>query len=81
MTIILERPTSEPVTIIEDIVVDTDISEKRYRGLLASVTGTVSVILENGTNVNIEVLKGLVYPISRIKQVNSGSVGVIQGIK
>jgi hypothetical protein len=81
MTIILERPTSEPVTIIEDIVVDTDISAKRYRGLLASVSGTVSLILENGTNVNIEVLKGLVYPISRIKQVNSGSVGVIQGIK
>lgn len=78
---ILERPTSEPVTIIEDIVVDTDISAKRYRGLLASVTGTLSVILENGSTVNIEVLKGLVYPISRIKQVNSGSVGVVQGIK
>lgn len=81
MTIILERPTSEPVTIIENIVVDTDISSKRYRGLLASVSGSVSVILENGTTVNIEVLKGIIYPIARIKQVNSGSVGVIQGIK
>ena len=79
---ILERPTSEPVTIIEDIVVDTDISSNRYRGLLASVTGTVSIILENGTTVNIEVLKGIIYPIARIKQVNSaGSVGVIQGLK
>lgn len=78
---ILERPTSEPVTIIEDIVVDTDISANRYRGLLASVTGSVSVILENGTTVNIEVLKGIIYPIARIKQVNSGGVGVVQGIK
>ena len=78
---ILERPTSEPVTIIEDIVVDTDISSKRYRGLLASATGTMSVVLENGTTVNIEVLKGMVYPIARIKQVNSSSLGVVQGIK
>ena len=78
---ILERPTSEPVTVIEDIVVDTDISAKRYRGLLASVTGSVSVVLENGTTVNIEVLKGIIYPIARLKQVNSGGVGVIQGIK
>lgn len=78
---ILERPTSEPVTIIEDIVADTDISARRYRGLLAAVTGTVSVILENDTTVNIEVLKGMVYPIARIKQVNSGSAGVVQGIK
>jgi hypothetical protein len=79
--IILERPTSEPVTIIEDIAVDTDISSKRYRGLLASITGTVSVILENGTTVNIEVLKGIIYPIARIKQVNSGGAGQVQGIK
>lgn len=78
---ILERPTSEPVTVIEDIVVNTDISAKRYRGLLATVTGSVSMILENGTTVNIEVLKGIIYPIARIKQVNSGSVGVVQGIK
>ena len=78
---ILERPTSEPVTIVEDIVVDTDISAKRYRGLLASVTGSVSVILENGATVNIEVLKGIIYPIARIKQVNSGGVGAVQGIK
>lgn len=78
---ILERPTSEPVTVIEDIVVDTDIYEKRYRGLLASVTGTVSVILENGATTSIEVLKGMVYPIARIKQVNSSSVGAVQGIK
>lgn len=78
---ILERPTSEPVTIIEDIVVDTDISSKRYRGLLASVTGTMSIVLENGTTVNIEVLKGMVYPIARIKQVNASSLGVVQGIK
>ena len=81
MMTILERPTSEPVTVIEDIVLDTDISQKRYRGFLASVTGTVFVILENGTTVNIEVLKGIIYPIARLKQVNSGSVGVIQGIK
>lgn len=78
---ILERPTSEPVTIIEDIVVDTDISVKRYRGLLASVTGSVSVVLENDSIVNIEVLKGIIYPIARIKQVNSGGVGAVQGIK
>jgi hypothetical protein len=78
---ILERPTSEPVTVIEDIIVDTDISDKRYRGLLASVSGTVSVVLENGTTVNIEVLKGIIYPIARIKQINSGGAGVIQGIK
>jgi len=78
---ILERPTSEPVTVIEDIAVNTDISSKRYRGLLCSVSGSVSVTLENGTTVNIEVLKGIIYPIARIKQVNSGGVGVIQGIK
>jgi hypothetical protein len=78
---ILERPTSEPVTIVEDIVVDTDISAKRYRGLLASVTGSVSVVLENDSIVNIEVLKGIIYPIARIKQVNSGGVGAVQGIK
>lgn len=78
---ILERPTSEPVTIIEDITLNADISSKRYRGLLAAVTGTVFVTLENGTTVNIEVLKGIIYPIARIKRVNSGSVGVVQGIK
>jgi hypothetical protein len=78
---ILERPTSEPVTVIEDIVVNTDISSKRYRGLFGVVTGSVSIVLENGTTVNIEVLKGVIYPIARIKQVNSGSVGVVQGIK
>jgi hypothetical protein len=72
---------NEPVTIVEDIVVDTDISAKRYRGLLASVTGSISVILENGATVNIEVLKGIIYPIARIKQVNSGGVGAVQGIK
>ncbi len=78
---ILERPTSEPVTVIDDIIVDTDISGNRYRGLLGLVTGTVSVVLENGSTVNIEILKGIIYPIARIKQVNSGSVGVVQGIK
>lgn len=78
---ILERPTSEPVTIIEDIVVNTDISAQRYRGLLATVTGSVSMILENGSTVNIEVLKGIIYPIARIKQVNSGSLGVVLGLK
>jgi len=78
---ILERPTSEPVTVIENIVPDTDISSKRYRGLLGSVSGTMSVILENGTEINIEVLKGIIYPIARIKQVSSGGVGFVQGIK
>ena len=78
---ILERPTSEPVTVIEDIVVNTDISSKRYRGLFGVVTGSVLIVLENGTTVNIEVLKGVIYPIARIKQVNFGSVGVVQGIK
>lgn len=78
---ILERPTSEPVTIIEDIITDIDISSKRYRGLLGFTAGTVSLVLENETTVNIEVLKGIIYPIARIKQVNSGSVGVVQGIK
>jgi hypothetical protein len=78
---ILERPTSEPVTIIENIVVNTDISAKRYRGLLATVTGSVSMVLEDGSTVNIEVLKGIIYPIARIKQVNSGSFGVVLGIK
>lgn len=81
MMTILERPTIEPATIVEDITLDTDISEKRYRSLLGVVTGTVSVILENGNTVNIEAVKGGVLPIARIKQVNSSSVGVIQGIK
>jgi hypothetical protein len=78
---ILERPTSETVTVIEDILLDTDFSAKRYRGLLASATGTLSVVLENNSTVNIEVLKGIIYPIARIKQVNSGGVGAVQGIK
>ena len=65
----------------EVIVLDTDISDKKYRGIWGILTGTVQVVIEDGTTVNIEVNSGAYYPLAGIKRVNSGGSGAILGVR